>query len=129
MATVTTGGTPEKRTNELTLYPLGTRLPVIKKKAAKNQKIPNFSSGNDYGGPKPLNINKYLNKQNKNKSTEISKPRNKGGRQHQLKNLIRLCKKLLELELSIEEREHYEKILKENKTKLNNLKRGKRKNK
>lgn len=128
MATVTTGGTSEKRTNELTLYPLGIRLPVSEKKTAKDQQTPNFSVGNDFCGPKPLNINKYLNKQNKS-SIEINKPRNKGGRQHQLKKLIRLCKELLELELSKEEREHYEQILKENKTKLNNVKRGKKKHK
>lgn len=77
-------------------------------------------------GPKPISIDKYIKKPKAETVPEPPKKRTCGGRQAQLKKLIRICIELLKICTSKEEIEKYEKLLKKTKNELNRLKKGKK---
>lgn len=80
-------------------------------------------------GPKPININKYLNKNNKLQKVEKSeiklKRKQRGGRRQKVKKIVNICKDLLKICTSEVEIEKYTKLLEMNRAKLNKIKKNK----
>lgn len=113
---------PERRVDNLTLYPAGSQIPRYQQPSTqhKNSEVDNYKAG-----PKPININKFINK--KTKVEEIKKkPINiRGGKKHQLKKEVQKYKELLKICTTNEEQIKYNILLSKAKNELNRIRKKK----